>query len=178
MGANDEHMRHRTGMEGDPVTDIVTLASARCVEVGTLVAGGSWALRFPPPQKIKFVAVVKGACWLTVEGEVADLRIETGDVFVLPAQRSFVRAGDLNAPQSMGSEFSLMRSTRQPRSAMEKTSSPLEHTSLWTPSAAECSRRCYQPCFTFAEARPKHRRCSGFSTSSPRRLPLTGRVRR
>ena len=102
MGANDEHMRHRSGMEGDPLTDIVTLASARCVEVGTLVAGGSWALRFPPPQKIKFVAVVKGACWLTVEGEVADLRIETGDVFVLPAQHSFVLAGDLNAPQVDG----------------------------------------------------------------------------
>ena len=47
-------------MKDDPLTDILTLASARCVEVGILVAGGSWALRFPPPKKIKFVAVVKG----------------------------------------------------------------------------------------------------------------------
>jgi AraC-like DNA-binding protein len=90
------------GVDGDPLTDILTLASARCVEVGKLEAGGSWALRFPPPRKIKFVAVVKGACWLTVEGEVEALRIETGDVFVLPAQRSFVLAGDLNAPQVDG----------------------------------------------------------------------------
>ena len=102
MGANDEHLRYRSGMERDRLTDILTLASARCVEVGTLVAGGSWALRFPPPRKIKFVAVVKGACWLTVEGEVADLPIETGDVFVLPAQHPFVLAGDLNAPQVDG----------------------------------------------------------------------------
>src|SRR5438093_3272208 len=89
-------------MDGDPLTDILTLASARCVEVGTLVAGGSWAVRFPPPRKIKFVAVVKGACWLTVEGEVEALRSETGDVFVLPAQRPFLLARDLNAPQVDG----------------------------------------------------------------------------
>ena len=39
-------------MKDDPLTDILTLASARCVEVGTPVAGGSWALRFPPhPRK-------------------------------------------------------------------------------------------------------------------------------
>ena len=73
-------------MKGDPLTDILTLTSARCVEVGILVAGGSWALQFPPPNKIKFVAVVKGNCWLTVKDEVAPLHVKTGDVFVLPAE--------------------------------------------------------------------------------------------
>jgi len=63
--------------------DILTLAGARCVRVGCLKAGGSWALRFPPPQKIKLTAVVKGACWLAVDGEGAPLRLETGDVFVV-----------------------------------------------------------------------------------------------
>src|SRR5437899_1023672 len=47
-------------MEGDTLADILTLAGARCVRVGCLKAGGSWALRFPPPQKIKLTAVVKG----------------------------------------------------------------------------------------------------------------------
>jgi len=89
-------------MKGDPLTDILTLASARCVEVGVLVAGGSWALRFPPPKKIKFVAVVKGDCWLSLEGRAAPLRVKTGDVFVLPAERAFVLAGDLNSPQIDG----------------------------------------------------------------------------
>jgi len=55
-------------MKEDPLTDILTLASARCVEVGILVAGESWALRFPPPSKIKFVAVMKGECWLSPDG--------------------------------------------------------------------------------------------------------------
>jgi len=89
-------------MRGDPLTDILTLASAQCVEVGILAAGGSWALRFPPPKKIKFVAVVKGECWLSLEGQVASLRVRTGDVFVLPAERAFVLAGDLKSPQIDG----------------------------------------------------------------------------
>ena len=47
-------------MEGDPLADVLALASARCVRIGTLKAGGTWALNFPPPQKIKLTAVVKG----------------------------------------------------------------------------------------------------------------------
>jgi hypothetical protein len=44
-------------MEGDPLADVLTLASARCVRIGTLKAGVTWALKFPPPQKIKLTAV-------------------------------------------------------------------------------------------------------------------------
>jgi AraC-like DNA-binding protein len=84
-------------MKDDPLTDILTLASARCVEVGVLIAGGSWALRFPPPNRIKFVAVVRGSCWLSLEGQVVPRRIQAGDVFVLPAERAFVLAGELSA---------------------------------------------------------------------------------
>jgi AraC-like DNA-binding protein len=89
-------------MNDDPLTDILTLASAQCVEVGTLVAGGSWALRFPPPEKIKFVAVVKGECWLSLAERGPPQRVRTGDVFVLPAERAYVLAGELNAPQMDG----------------------------------------------------------------------------
>jgi len=89
-------------MKGDPVTDIVNLTSARCVDVGILLAGGAWALRFPAPKEIKFVAVVKGNCWLTIKDEVSPLHVKTGDVFVLPTERTFVLAGDLNAPLTDG----------------------------------------------------------------------------
>jgi AraC-like DNA-binding protein len=89
-------------MNDDPLTDVLTLASARCVEVGILAAGGAWALRFPPPAKIKFVAVVKGNCWLSLDGQGAPLQVVTGDVFVLTTQRAFVLAGDLNAPRFDG----------------------------------------------------------------------------
>jgi hypothetical protein len=43
--------RHYSGTKGDPLTDILSLTSARCAEVGILVARGTWAPRFPPPQK-------------------------------------------------------------------------------------------------------------------------------
>ena len=88
-------------IEGDPLTDVLTLASARCVRIGSLKAGGAWALKFPPPQKIKLTAVVKGTCWVPVDGERA-LRLETGDVFVVPAERSYVLASDLKASQIDG----------------------------------------------------------------------------
>ena len=80
----------------------MTLASARFVRIGTLKAGGIWALKFPPPQKIKLTAVVKGTCWLAVDGERALLRLETGDVFVVPAERSYVLASDLKATRLDG----------------------------------------------------------------------------
>jgi len=89
-------------MEGDPLADVLTLASARCVRIGTLKAGGTWALKFPPPQKIKLTAVVRGRCWLSVDGERVPLRIETGDVFMVPAERSYVLASDLKASQLDG----------------------------------------------------------------------------
>ena len=97
-----EHLRHRSGMDGDPFADILTLTSARCVRIGTLKAEGTWALRFPPPQKVKLTAVVKGTCWLAVDGERAPLQLQTGDVFMVPAERSYVLASDLKAPEIDG----------------------------------------------------------------------------
>jgi AraC-like DNA-binding protein len=92
-------------MDGDPLADILTLASARCVRIGSLKAGGTWALKFPPPQKIKLTAVVKGACWLAVDSESVPLRLETGDVFVVPAERSYVLASDLKVRPLDGLEL-------------------------------------------------------------------------
>jgi Cupin len=91
-------------MEGDPLADILTLASARCVRIGTLRAGGTWALRFPPP-KIKLTAVVKGACWLAVDRDGAPVRLETGDVFMVPAERAFVLTSDLKVRPLDGLEL-------------------------------------------------------------------------
>jgi len=153
-------------MKGDPLTDILTLASARCVEVGILVAGGSWALRFPPPKKIKFVAVVKGDCWLRLEGQVASLRVKTGDVFVLPAERAFVLAGDLNSPPIDGLKVFTDATDKIATVGDGDDFFAVEHTSLWIPSAAGCSQRCCRPFFTLAAPRPKRRPCGGSWISS------------
>lgn len=92
-------------MNEDPLTDILTLASAQCVDVGSLAAGGLWALRFPPPGQLKFMVVVKGACWLTIEGMTAPREVTRGDVFVLPADLAFVLASDLQTASVDGREL-------------------------------------------------------------------------
>ncbi|EIQ00604.1 DNA-binding domain-containing protein, AraC-type [Opitutaceae bacterium TAV1] len=84
-------------MASDPVSDILRLADAQPIVVGGFTAGGAWALRFPPPDKIKFFALVKGNCWLRRDGDAEAVRIEQGDVVVLSAARPFVLASDLAA---------------------------------------------------------------------------------
>jgi AraC-like DNA-binding protein len=46
--------------------------------------------------------VLKGNCWLTFKDESTPLQVKTGDVFVLPAERAYLLASDLNAPQADG----------------------------------------------------------------------------
>ena len=90
-------------MGGDPLTDILALTNARCVLTRSFAAGGSWAIRFPPPRRIKFVAIVKGRCFLDVDGVVSRLPLETGDAFMLSAEPAYALASDLNAIEQDGS---------------------------------------------------------------------------
>ncbi len=60
-----------------------------------LDAGGEWAIRFPPHDGIKFNAVMRGACWVQVDGETEPRRIEAGDCFLLTRGRPFLFATDL-----------------------------------------------------------------------------------
>lgn len=87
-------MRDRSRMD-DPFSDILKFTNARSVVAGGFVAGGAWAIRFPPPDRIKFFAVVRGGCWLAIDGDDAAIPIAEGDVFLLARQRSFVLASDL-----------------------------------------------------------------------------------
>jgi len=50
-----------------------------------------------PSRRFAFslVAVVKGHCWVSLEGEKKPAHAQTGDVFLLTAPRSFVLASDL-----------------------------------------------------------------------------------
>jgi AraC-like DNA-binding protein len=59
-----------------------------------LDAGGDWAIRFPGPDGIKFNTILRGACWLAVDGDTPH-RIEQGDCFLLTQGRSFTLTSDL-----------------------------------------------------------------------------------
>lgn len=82
-------------MNADPFSDILKFISAESLLTGGIKAGGAWAIRFPAPDKIKFFAVVKGACWVLIDGEAEPIHFQTGDVGLLSAKRSFVLASDL-----------------------------------------------------------------------------------
>lgn len=81
-------------MTADPFSDILKFTKAVSLVTGGFTAGGPWAIRFPPPDKIKFFAVVKGGCWASIDGEGAPIRFETGDVGLLTAKRAFVLSSD------------------------------------------------------------------------------------
>lgn len=95
MLESPHNLRDSTEMTADPFSDILKFTNAETAVTGGFTAGGSWAIRFPAPEKIKFFALVKGNCWLCIDGQEGHLRVEEGDVFLYSAQRSFVLAGDL-----------------------------------------------------------------------------------
>ena len=80
----------------DPLSDVLSLLRPRSAISAGLDAGGDWAIQFPPHEGIKFNAVMRGACWVRVEGDAAPQRIEAGDCFLLTRGRPFVFATDLS----------------------------------------------------------------------------------
>lgn len=73
----------------DPLSDILSLVDARSVTSGRLYASAPWAVRFPPPERIKFTALLSGSCWLIMDGLPDPVRLSSGDVIVVNGQRSF-----------------------------------------------------------------------------------------
>lgn len=82
----------------DPLSDVLSLLRPKSAISAGLDAGGDWAIRFPPHEGIKFNAVMRGACWMQVEGEPEPQRIEAGDCFLLTRGRPFQFATDLALP--------------------------------------------------------------------------------
>ena len=83
-------LRDSSQMQVDPFSDILKFTRAESLVTGGFSAGGNWGLSFPRPDKIKFFAVVKGHCWVRIEGEPAAVRFETGDVGLLAAPRASI----------------------------------------------------------------------------------------
>ena len=89
-------LRDSSEMQADPFSDILKFTRAASLVTGGFNAGGTWAVRFPAPDKIKFFAVVKGQCWVRIDGEPGAVLFETGDVGLLAARRTSVLASALD----------------------------------------------------------------------------------
>lgn len=85
-------------MSHDPLSDLLQLTDAVPMVTGGFAAGGSWAIRFPAPRRIKFFAVVRGSCWVSIEGVASPMHFTEGDVGLLAAPLSFVLSSDLGVP--------------------------------------------------------------------------------
>lgn len=98
-------MRHRTDMTDDPITSILRLAEFESVMSGGFTAGGDWAVRFPPPDKLKFFAVARGRVVMRIEGEANDIVMGEGDVILLAAPLPFILASDPDLPARWAGDF-------------------------------------------------------------------------
>lgn len=82
----------------DPLSDILSLLKPVNYMSAGFDGGGDWAIVFPDQtDTIKCASIVKGACWLTVEGVDQPLRLEAGDCFILPRGQTFHLASKLDA---------------------------------------------------------------------------------
>jgi AraC-like DNA-binding protein len=87
-------MRENPEMTSDPLSDILAAFNTQSFLSGGIVAGGAWAIRFPPPKAIKFGALVRGTCWHMVEGFGEPVRLGQGDVFVVNGSHPLRLASD------------------------------------------------------------------------------------
>jgi AraC-like DNA-binding protein len=94
MLARPNSLRQSPNVSRDPLSDVLALVDAQSVLSGEMRASGRWAIRFPPRQ-IKFLAPVRGGCWLSVDASKRPRRLAEGDIFLLRAERPFVLASDL-----------------------------------------------------------------------------------
>lgn len=74
----------------DPLSDMISLLRPQdCVAAG-LDAGGDWSIQFGRHEGLKCNAVLKGSCWIAVEGVADPLQLEAGDCVILPQGRPFL----------------------------------------------------------------------------------------
>jgi len=79
----------------DPLSDVLSLLKPRSYMSGGFEVGATVSVRFGRHAGIKCYAVVRGECWLVVEGAGAPLRLSSGDCFLLPQGRPFTLTSDL-----------------------------------------------------------------------------------
>ncbi|MFC0065097.1 AraC family transcriptional regulator [Umezawaea endophytica] len=77
----------------DPLENVLSLLETRGYLSSGLVAGGSWAVAFDPPEGVKFNTVRRGRCRLAVDGLPDEVDLAEGDCFLLTRPTAFRLAG-------------------------------------------------------------------------------------
>lgn len=77
----------------DPLSEVLALLDIQAVATARLETGSAFALRFPARPTLKFNAVLKGQCWIAVDGHPPSL-LESGDTFLLSGASAYVLSDD------------------------------------------------------------------------------------
>jgi AraC-like DNA-binding protein len=80
----------------DPVADAIGLLRPRTVVGPSLRATGEWALRFAPFAHVRIGGLVRGTCWLILEGH-APVLLREGDSFMLGNPPPYMLASTVDA---------------------------------------------------------------------------------
>ncbi len=73
----------------DPLTDVFNSMRVESVVYGRLEATAPWGISFEAPSHAKFGIVLRGNCWLTVEGVPEPFPLAGGDCYLLPRGNSY-----------------------------------------------------------------------------------------
>jgi AraC-like DNA-binding protein len=96
VGLDEEWLRVQDNcvsvQQADPLEDVLALVGTTSRIYVGLIAGGEWALAFDPPPAVKFNAVRRGRCQLTVDGVAEPIPLAEGDCFLLTQPRAFTLA--------------------------------------------------------------------------------------
>ncbi|MCZ2830403.1 AraC family transcriptional regulator [Modestobacter sp. VKM Ac-2986] len=93
--AETDGVARESDLSADPLDDVLRLLGVRGTLSPPLVAGGRWAVAFPPPAGAKFVGVRRGTALLQVEGEPEPVVLSAGDCCLLTRPVPFRLGSDL-----------------------------------------------------------------------------------
>jgi len=85
----------------DPVTDIIGLLRPHAVFSKPITGRGEWGVRYAAYEEPGFAVVMRGRCWLAVEGN-EPLVLERGDFVLLPSSPAFALLSRPGAACSKG----------------------------------------------------------------------------
>lgn len=80
----------------DVISDVLSVLSPTASFTASLTTGGDWAIDFAPFPAVKFTAVLRGSCWLAVEGMPLPIELKTGDCYLLSSEKAYRLASDLS----------------------------------------------------------------------------------
>lgn len=87
----------------DPLSDVLSLLKPLNYMSSGFDTAGDWSISFPgQAHTIKCGAVVKGSCWLAVEGAAEPVLLQSGDGFMLPHGRPFIFSSDPALESTIG----------------------------------------------------------------------------